>query len=118
MAVSLLEQLPNVVPPLDPDFRPAALGNRAFRAAAQSAGGTRLAFALERGAGSVSRFEALIFPEDHPEGSVNLRYAERLLKFLLWQKGGFRVFVAGSPAIAAHLAAEYAPHGRRAFDAE
>ncbi len=37
---------------------------------------------------------------------------------MLWQKGAFRVSVAGSRAIAEHLAREYAPTGARAFDAE
>ncbi|MEI9941571.1 MAG: ROK family protein [Pseudomonadota bacterium] len=118
MAESLLEQLPNVLPPLHPEFRPALLGNRAFRAAATQAGGSRLVLALERGVGNVSVFETLVFPEGHPGASTNLRYVERLLKFLLWQRGGYRVSVAGSPAIAERLAEEYSPGGARAFDAE
>jgi len=118
MAESLLEQMPNVLPPLHPEFRPAVLGNRAFRAAAVKAGGARVALALERGAGNVSSFEALLLPEGHPEAGSNLRYVERLLKFLLWQKGAFKVSVAGSAVIAQHLAEQYAPGGARAFDAE
>jgi predicted NBD/HSP70 family sugar kinase len=43
---------------------------------------------------------------------------ERILKFLLWQKGGFRVSVAGPAEIAAYLARAYAPGGARAFDAD
>ena len=118
LAESLLEQPPVVLPPLHPEFRPAVLGNRAFRAAATHAGGVRLALALERDAGNVSIFEAVVFPDGHPEAPHNLRYVERILKFLLWQKGGFRVSVAGPPAIAEHLAREYAPGGARAFDAD
>jgi len=118
MAESLLEQLPNVPPPLDSEFRPAALGNRAFRAAAEEAGGTRLSLALQRGAGNISVFETLVFPEAHPNAVWNLRFVERLLKFLLWQKGAFKVSVAGSQAVAEYLQAQYAPGGERAFDAE
>lgn len=118
MAESLLEQLPNVLPPLHPEFRPAVLANRAFRAAVASAGGVRLALALERTAGDVSVFETLILPDAHPRAVENLRYVERLLKFLLWQKGAFRVSVAGSRVVAAYLAEQYAPSGARAFDAE
>ena len=118
MPDSLLEQSPKVRPALDPEFRPAALGNRAFREAAMRAGGTRLAMALERGAGNVAVYETVIFPEGHPHAGSNLRYAERLLKFLLWQKGGFCVSVAGSPAVAEYLAHEYAAAGARAFDGE
>ena len=118
MAESLLEQPPHVLPPLHPEFRPAWLGNRAFRAEAARAGGPRLVLALERDAGNVSIFEGLVLPEGHPHAAENLRYAERVLKFLLWQKGGFKVSVAGPSEIATHLAREYAVGGARAFDAD
>jgi predicted NBD/HSP70 family sugar kinase len=118
MPESLLEQPPSVLPPLHPEFRPAWLGNRAFQAEAARAGGARLVLALERDARNVSRFEALVLPESHPEAASNLRYAERVLKFLLWQKGGFKVSVAGPPAIVRHLQREYSAAGARAFDAE
>jgi predicted NBD/HSP70 family sugar kinase len=118
MAESLLSQPPHVLPPLHPEFRPAWLGNRAFRAEAERAGGVRLVLALERDAGNVSIFDTLVLPEGHAEAASNLRYTERVLKFLLWQKGGFRVSVAGPRAIAEHLKREYAAGGARAFDAD
>jgi predicted NBD/HSP70 family sugar kinase len=109
--------VPKIQPVLDPSFRPAVLVNRAFRAeVATSGGGVRLALALVRSDGSVSRWEARVFPDDHPRAGANLPFVERVLKFLLWQKGGHRVWVGGSPAIAAHLAATYSPTGPRAFD--
>ncbi len=117
MPESLLEQTPRVVAPLHPEFRPAWLGNRAFRAAA-GAEGARLCFALERDSENVSVFETRLLPDGHPEANCNLRYAERTLKFLLWQKGGFRVRVAGPLAVVEHLARAYGPGGERAFDAE
>jgi predicted NBD/HSP70 family sugar kinase len=118
MADSLLEQPPQLLPPLHLGFRPAWSGNRAFRAEVARVGGVRLAFALERDAGNVSRFETQLLPEGHPSAALNLRYAERLLKFLLWQKGAFRVSVAGPRAIAEYIAREYAAGGARSFDAE
>jgi predicted NBD/HSP70 family sugar kinase len=108
---------PRLAPPLDSAFRPAVLANRAFRdEVAAAGGGVPLAFALHRPDGSVSRFDTQVFPEDHPRAAANLRYAERLLKFLLWQKGGSRVHVGGPAAIADHLARTYSPGGARAFD--
>ena len=117
MTACLLEQPPGVPAPLDPELRPAWLGNRAFQSEVKHAGGDRLVLALERDSGRVSIFETLVLPEWHPQVASNLRYAERLLKFLLWQKGGFRVSVAGPRAIAVHLAQAYAFGGVRAFDA-
>ncbi|HEX3851185.1 MAG TPA: hypothetical protein VHW01_09495 [Polyangiaceae bacterium] len=118
MAESLLSQPPHVPPPLHPEFRPAWLGNRAFRAEAERAGGVRLVLALERDAGNVSIFDTLVLPAGHAEVASNLRYAERVLKFLLWQKGGFRVSIAGPREIVEHLKREYAAGGARAFDAD
>jgi len=118
MVESLLSKVPGVRPALDPEFRPAVLGNRAFRAEVARVGGAPLALALERDGGKISRFETMIFPERHPQASTNLRYVERLLKFLLWQRGAFKVSVAGSHAVAVYLAKEYAPEGARSFDAQ
>jgi len=115
---TLLQQPANVLPPLHRQFRPAWLGNRAFRAEVARSGGERLVIALERDGGNVSIFETEIFAEGHAQAALNVTYVERILKFLLWQKGGFRVLVAGSPALAAELAAIYAPGGARAFDAD
>ena len=118
MAETLLEQPPNVLPPLHREFRPAWLGNRAFRAEAARGESVRLVLALERDGENVSVFETSLLPSAHPQAYVNLRYVERILKFLLWQKGGFRVSVAGPREVAEHLALEYAPGGARAFDAD
>jgi predicted NBD/HSP70 family sugar kinase len=108
---------PRFQPPLDTGFLPAALFNRSFRQAVEVAGASaRLILGLERADGSVSRFESPVFPEAHPHASANLVYAERLLKFLLWQRGGYRVYVSGPAPIAAYLAACYAPDGPRVFD--
>lgn len=119
MAESLLEQVPSVLPPLDRAFRPAALGNRAYQAAvAAGGGGERLTLSLERDAGKVSNFETRVLPESHPDARANFDYAERLLKFLLWQRGGVRVRVAGPNSIARRLAATYCAEGARGFDAD
>ncbi len=50
--------------------------------------------------------------------AANHRYIERLLKFLLWQKGGYKVTVAGDGRLAAYLRGVYAPGGARSFDHE
>src|SRR6478735_10490474 len=114
MAESLLSQTPEVLPLLHPEFRPAVLGNRAFRAAVGSAGGAPLSLALERDSGKISVYETLVFPDGHPKAHANLGYVERVLKFLLWQKGAFKVSVAGSRVVAQHLAELYAAGGARA----
>jgi len=99
---------PKYRPVLDPEFVPACLWNRAFLATA-----TRpFAIALERSDGGTSVFRTKIGDDE----ALNRRYAERLLKFLLWQKGGYRVTVAGDEGLADYLRGVYSPTGARAFD--
>ncbi len=108
---------PLITPPLDADFRPAVLANRMY-AQALGGGGAPLVFGIERDNGKVSRFETWVFPEDHPNAGENLPFAERLLKFLLWQRGGFKIFVGGPPSIGDYLQRCYSPDGPRHFDAQ
>jgi predicted NBD/HSP70 family sugar kinase len=104
-------------PVLDSEFVPASLWNRAYRARVKESGGGRnLAIALERSDGSVSVFRTVVLPHEGKNVAVNHRYVERLLKFLLWQKGGYRVTVGGDARIADYLRSVYAPEGARAFD--
>ncbi|GMU91161.1 MAG: hypothetical protein AMXMBFR4_02190 [Candidatus Hydrogenedentota bacterium] len=108
---------PRFVPPLDPDFRPAVLANHAFsREVEESGAGVPLVLGLERPDGSVSRFETSVFREGHSRAKANLRYVERLVKFLLWQRGGCRVYVGGPKTIGDYIAMCYSPNGPRAFD--
>jgi predicted NBD/HSP70 family sugar kinase len=104
-------------PVLDSDFVPASLWNRAYRARVkESGGGGNLAIAIERSDGSVSVLHTAILPHDGANVEINHRYVERLLKFLLWQKGGYRVTIGGDARIADYLRSVYAPEGLRAFD--
>ena len=115
MPVPLQLIVPKFVPPLEPEFRPAALANRAFRATAASVG-VPLILGLERAHDEVSRFETVVFPDGHPRAAENLYYAERLVKFMLWAKGGFKVYVGGPRSICEDLQKLYAPTGERQFD--
>jgi predicted NBD/HSP70 family sugar kinase len=108
---------PRVSPPLDPGFRPAVLANRAFRnQVEESSAGVPLVLGLERPDGSVSRFKTKVLAADHPRADANPMYAERLFKFLLWQRGGYRVYVGGPRSIGDYIKTCYAPGGAREFD--
>jgi predicted NBD/HSP70 family sugar kinase len=108
---------PNFVPPLDEAFRPAVLANRAFRDELEAAGGgVPLVIGLERTSGAISRFETRVFPAGHPRAGANLTYAERLFKFLMWQRGGYKAYIGGPHEIGDYIQRCYAPDGQRAFD--
>mgnify|MGYP005845693209 CR=1 FL=1 len=108
---------PRCAPPLDAGFRPAALANRAFRQAVVNSGvGVPLVLGVERNDGEVSRYETVVFADGHPQAGANLRYVERLVKFLLWQRGGWKVYVGGPRRIGEHIQQCYSPAGERRFD--
>ena len=104
-------------PALDPGFVPAALWNRAYQElAARDPDSRDLHLALTRANGTVFRHVSRVLPDSEANRALNLRYAERLLKFLLWMKGGSRILVAGSDTLAAQLAQVFSAEGERAFD--
>jgi predicted NBD/HSP70 family sugar kinase len=105
---------PKFLPPLEPEFRPASLANRAFRQAAADM--QPLVIGLERGSGELSRFETVVLPPAHPNADANFEYVERLVKFLLWQRGGHTVYIGGPSIIGAYIQQCYAPDGPRQFD--
>ena len=95
---------PRITPPLDSAFRPAVLANRAFRNAARaSKNPVSIQLALEQADGSVFHFATEIFAESHPQSGGNFTYFERLVKFLLWSRGGFRIHFAGPTSLGGRL---------------
>jgi predicted NBD/HSP70 family sugar kinase len=109
---------PQVIPALDPEFRPAFLWNRAFAAqAGASKNPTRVTLAVEQADGSILHHVTTILPSDHPGAGANFIHVERLVKFLLWSRGGFRVHFAGPKFLAEQLKNHYAETSTGRFDA-
>lgn len=108
---------PAIAPVLDPDFRPAVLANRAFRKAA-SRKPVDVRIALERADGGVSRFDTVVADASLPEAAGNFFYLERLVKFLLWARGGWKVYFSGPAELGAKLQAHYRDTATGRFDAE
>jgi predicted NBD/HSP70 family sugar kinase len=106
---------PKMSPALEPEFRPAALANRAFRKAAEEVG-VPLIIGLLRDNGELSQFRTRVLPDGHPAAQDNLRYVERIVKFLLWQRGGYKVFIGGPRSVGEYVQKCYAPRGDREFD--
>jgi predicted NBD/HSP70 family sugar kinase len=106
---------PKLKPPLDENFRPAVLANQNFQREVRPIG-ARAVIGLERGAGEVSRFETLVYPESHPSFDANYQYIERIVKFLLWQRGGHTVYVGAPAKIGEYIRKQYSPDGAQKFD--
>ena len=106
---------PSVLPPLDEGFRPAVSAWRAFQRSAEPFE-DKLVIGLERNNGEFSRIEVKMFPEAHSMFDSNYQFVERTVKFLLWQRGGFRIYVGGSRKIAEYIRNSYSADGARKFD--
>lgn len=108
---------PRIAPVLDAAFRPAALANRAFRAAVTASGqGQPLRLALEQADGSVFYYATEIFAENAPGSAANFIYLERLVKFLLWGWGGWRIYLDGPESLGGQLGRHFRETRTGQFD--
>jgi predicted NBD/HSP70 family sugar kinase len=111
--------VPSVVPALDPHFRPAALACRRFRERVRaSLCPVRATIALEQADGSVFHFPVELFAESDEAAAGNATYLERLVKFALWSRGGFRIHFDGPAKLADALRAHYRSTATGRFDSE
>jgi predicted NBD/HSP70 family sugar kinase len=109
---------PKVAPPMDEGFRPGVLANRAYLDTARSSGkAVPLVIAMERGGGLISVFRTEVLDPSAPGAEANLPYVERLVKTLLWARGGWKVTVGGPPEVGEYIRRCYSPGGLREFDA-
>ncbi len=116
---SLLDVAPGIAADLDPGFRPMILGHRAYRRAlAASANKDKVIIGLERNGGLVTRHEIEVFPAGTGHDPESFLYLERVVKFMLWAWGGWRVYLCGPKPLCEGVAAAYRPQGARAFDAD
>ena len=100
-------------PSLDPEFMPILKFNRAFLETAKKP----VSIALERSGGQVAVCDTFI------HGTPEMRqadqyYIDRLVKSMLWMKGGFKVYVSGDEDIYNYLKKTFAPGGARSFDSD
>jgi predicted NBD/HSP70 family sugar kinase len=102
--------------PLDPGFQPAVLANRHYVNSAKASGNTvPLVLGLERPNGLISRRKLSVRPDPTEE---TLRYVERIVKFLLWSRGGWKLHFGGPQALGDYISKTYSTRGARKFDCE
>jgi predicted NBD/HSP70 family sugar kinase len=107
---------PRIPTSLDPGFQPAVLANRHYVESAKASGqAVPLVLGLEREDGLFSRFETVVHPGADAE---TLRYVERIVKFLLWARGGWKLHFGGPQAIGEFIHKTYAARGARKFDCD
>jgi hypothetical protein len=102
--------------PLDPGFQPAVVFNRNYVAAAKASDkAPLLVIGLEREGGLISRYETVVRPGADVD---TLHYVERIVKFLLWARGGWKIYFGGPQALCEHIRKCYSIDGARAFDVD
>ncbi|MBQ3227775.1 MAG: ROK family protein [Clostridia bacterium] len=105
-----------VLAPLDPGFMPMSVVYRDFEATVKAEGGEPLTIGLERNDGLTSVFTIEVFKDGTGHDEENHEFVERIVKTLLWIRGGYKIIIAGSKLIADKIKADYSEGGIRAFD--
>lgn len=77
----------------------------------------RFSVALERENGYVTRYD-LPLPDGMERHPMMKTLTERIVKFLLWSSGGWRIQVAGPAALCRNIKRQYTLKGARHFDAD
>ena len=99
------------VPELDPGFIPFGVWMNSYLESAKQP----IAIAVERDNGRISVRNTFI--HGTPEmAEADYRYVERIVKFLLWSVGGYKVYICGCSDLAKKLQAAYQIGGEREFD--
>jgi len=103
---------------IDKKFYPAVLWNHSFLDAVyNSKKSVPLYIVLQRGDDSVSTFESQVFSQESKYASLNYFYVERLVKTLLWLRGGHKIIIGGPKEILEYIKKLYSQKGKRFFDA-
>jgi len=109
------EFAPSLKPAFDPGFLP--LGKFIAWYRKQAAGsGQEIGLAIERENGLTATWKTKILPLSPETRPLTLAYVERLAKFLLWQKGGWKIYFQGPGEIFERLRELYSIGGERQFD--
>ena len=98
-------------PELDPSFIPLHLFNKAFLSTAKKP----VSIAVERAKGEMACYHTFIHGTPEMK-EADCFYIDRLVKFILWMKGGFRIYVSGDEMIYNYLCSIYRDGGKQEFD--
>ena len=85
-----------MVAKLEPEFMPMVKVINDFKEAVKNADSQELVICVERNNGLTAVYKMDIYKEGTGHDEENYAVAERIIKTLLWAKGGFKVFIAGS----------------------
>jgi predicted NBD/HSP70 family sugar kinase len=109
---------PRISAPLDPGFRPSILARGEMaRAIDRSGVGVPVSIAVEMPGRSVCLRETAVFVASHPHAATSYGFCERLIKAMLWSRGGCRIWIDGPDELVAMLRRHYSEDPAGMFDA-
>ena len=100
---------------LDKQFTPMALVAREFRENTKE-DGQDIIIGIERNNGYVSAFKTRIYKDGIGKDELNFRYIERIVKALLWIRGGYKIIIASSSIVGEKIKKAYEKGELRDFD--
>lgn len=103
---------------LDEQFQPMAVVLRDFKKRVAESEHQPLVIGVVRNKGYVSAYDLDIFADGTGHDEENCRFVERIVKTMLWVRGGYKVIIAGSKVVADEIADQYRKGGKREFDAD
>jgi len=110
---------PKFTAPLDPGFSPLVIARRVYQQEVEVSGSVSdCALVIERHDSLRSRFDFQVLEPNNRNIEKTYRYVERMLKFLLWSRGGWKVTFAGPAEVGRRIREDYCSTGCRAFDVE
>jgi len=108
---------PSISPVYDQEFLPLGLFFQWYKRQAENSQ-EEMGLALERENGLISTWKTKILPLDEKTLPLTISFADRLVKFLLWQKGAFKIYFYGPEIIYQQIKKQYSLQGERAFDVD
>ena len=112
-------QTPKIISELDPGFMPPVLAIKNYmQAVMRSSNPVPVTILIERTQKTTSIYKTFVFNDKEHEDEANCFYIERLIKALLWIKGGWKIVFSGPESIGIYLKSIYSKNGLREFDRE
>jgi len=120
-AMKYLLTRPSVPAPLEPNFCPFVLGKRKYMKhiaeSSQLGAVSELSFVVERPGGCFGRDKLPVFAETHEGFDASVFIAGEAIRYMIWQRGGFKLLLSGPAKICEQLKEAFSPTGKYAFEA-
>lgn len=108
---------PKHTSPIDQAYYPIILALRAFdQEVIKTHNYEKVVIGIRRSDDELSTYHMNVFHEDHEDYETNMFFIERIIKTLLWLKGGYHILFQGPQKLGEHIKHVFSHKGLRDFD--